>query len=565
MKKFALLVLSCLWLGFWSILAQNNIIPESAEITVKSPIIQWEATNLTITMIKNWSKMNSYNWTILMQITDERWVLLNENEYTLPNRGMYTFLSTDLWTKEFQKWLEIKKEWTFYIEISDLNDISEENILWRQEIKVTKNNWWKSNYNIDILNPTNNSTLSTEKVEIIAQVQELPNSNISIFIDNKLVGSTSSDSAWSIYYTIPNIEIWKHTLKLESSDIEWNILWSSNDIPFMYSPQNSEWFKRIEVNPENWLKVWDLVDINIYTDEMVESVKLSLSDRDENIVMTKESNWLFHQKVFLIWSWEITISIETSSLNNSLSKNYNNIKQIFVWDSPEIDNVKTEIDSGKKSATVSWTTINGIAWSYLINYWINNSSLSWQERTNTESFVFTDVPYDTEIFLTITPYRDNSTKHGAASKTIQFIITKPDTQANTGNVWIWEVINNTPRCTIQNISTRTTKVWDSYYLIRDKVENVSKYIVYSSTNESWSDRVKVYETTDTSYEYPFDHTSKEDQFVYFWIVWVCDDWEELQLTWATKVQVWPAENFFLLVCITLLIYFWIKLFRETEA
>ena len=79
-----------------------------------------------------------------------------------------------------------------------------------------------------------------------------------------------------------------------------------------------------------------------------------------------------------------------------------------------------------------------------------------------------------------------------------------------------------------------------------------------------SDKVKVYETKDTSYEYPFDHTLEEDKFIYFWITWVCDDWEELQLTGATKVQVWPAENFFLLLCLTFLIYFWIKLFRQTE-
>ena len=121
-----------------------------------------------------------------------------------------------------------------------------------------------------------------------------------------------------------------------------------------------------------------------------------------------------------------------------------------------------------------------------------------------------------------------------------------------------------PRCTVENIATRTTKIWDSYYLIRDKVENVTKYIVYSSPSPDGLDKVKVYETNDTSYEYPFDYNAKEEQYMYFRIVWICDDWEELELTWATKIQVWPAENFFLLMCLTFLIYFWIKLFRETE-
>ncbi len=131
--------------------------------------------------------------------------------------------------------------------------------------------------------------------------------------------------------------------------------------------------------------------------------------------------------------------------------------------------------------------------------------------------------------------------------------------------WTWSTtIILWPSCPAQTISTHTEKIWNSYYLIRDKVENVQKYIVYSSESPDWKDKLKVYETTDTSYEYPFDHTSEEDVFMYFRIVWVCEDWEELELTWATKVQVWPAENFFLLLCMTFLIYFWIKLFRNTE-
>ena len=98
----------------------------------------------------------------------------------------------------------------------------------------------------------------------------------------------------------------------------------------------------------------------------------------------------------------------------------------------------------------------------------------------------------------------------------------------------------------------------------DKVENVSKYVVYSSEDEFWKNKTKVYETSDTSYEYPFDHTAEQDQFLYFWVVWICDDWEELELSGATRVQVGPAENFLLLVFLTLLIYSWIKLFKETE-
>ena len=44
MKKFVLGILAFVWLGFWTIFAQN-ITPDHVEIEVKTPVIQWEATN----------------------------------------------------------------------------------------------------------------------------------------------------------------------------------------------------------------------------------------------------------------------------------------------------------------------------------------------------------------------------------------------------------------------------------------------------------------------------------------------------------------------------------------
>ena len=562
MKKFILGSFFSLLLWFWAIFAQN-ILPDSAEISVKSPIIQWEATNLTITMIKNWSKMTSYNWSIFITITDQNGNLINPNEYTLPNRWMYTFLTTDLWSKEFQKWLEIKKEWTFFIEISDLN---EDKIFWRQEIKVIKNNITEWNHIIEILSPAPNATLTNEKVEIIWLIPELPNSQAIIYIDDEPVSSTTIDSQWTINYILGNISIWKHSLKIEVPDIEWNILWSSEKIYFTTSLTKATWIKNIVVNPENWLMVWDLIDITVYTDEIIESVKLKLSDRSENdsIIMNKLWNWEFNQKVFLIATWTIYLSLETSASSSSIFDTYDNIKQITVLDGPSISNVKVETDAEKQSALISRDTLNWPISSYLINYWVDDwLTISWENRTDKQSFMINNIPYNTNINLTITPYRDNQSKHWAASKTIQFIITKPWETTWWAIDFSW-IDLKPPRCTVQNISTRTTKIWNSYYLIRDKVENVSKYIVYSSTLPDWSDKTKVYETSDTSYEYPFDHTSEEDKFVYFWIVWVCDDWEEIELSGATKVQVWPAENFLLLLCLTFLVYFWIKIFRQTE-
>ena len=613
MKKFVLGSLVALWFGIWTIFAQN-ILPDSAEIEVKSEIVEWEATNLSVTMMKNWSKMNNYDWTVYFTIEEENWTPLKPSEYTLPNGSIYTFLSTDLWSKEFQKWLEIKREWVFYIQVEDLND-PDEKILWRQQITVTKNSAAKWDYRVEIYSPLPEASIPNNKIDILWNIPELPNSKALVYIDNDPAISVDVDSTWIINYSIGDLSLWRHSLRIEIPDMEWNIMWESDKINFTIAESSNVSIKDVTMYPEKGLMVWDKTKITVYTDEMVESVKMKLSDRPQNdgIIMTKDKTWEFYYDVYLIATWDVNISLETTTANNSVSEAHENVKLFSVLDTPEIWNVKTTKDEENKTVTISWDILNWdpVTW-YSIQYQWSGNNISGEEETENRSFTFKDVPYDTEIDVNIIPIWKNALglwTYGAAaqSKIIKFVLTKPESSecwnwvvdpwedcttcaedlwdqcpaeespATCGN-WIieewencwncledlWDQCLTEPRCTVQNISTRTTKVWNNYYLIRDKVENVKKYIVYSSASPDGLNKVKVYETTDTSYEYPFDYTAKEEQYMYFRIVWICDDWEKLELTWATKIQVWPAENFFLLMCLTFLIYFWIKLFRETE-
>ena len=569
MKKFLLGISIFTWLGLWTIFAQDNsILPDEAEINVKSPIIEWEATNLSVTMMKDGIKMSNYTGTIRFSIENENWESLKINEYTVPNWGIYSFLDTDLWFKEFQKWLEIKKEWTFYIQVEDMND-DDEKILWRQPITVIKNSAEKWNYQVDVRQPQPEASIIGNKLDILGSIPEMKNSKALIYIDDKPATTADIDSSWTINYSIPNLELWRHNLRIEVPDIEWNILWTSDKIYFTVVEWENIWID-VSIYPEKWLMVWDKIKVNVSTDEMVESVKMKLSDRPENdgLILTKDWLWKFSYNLYLIATWEVNISLETSTSNNSNFQMHENVKKFLVLDTPEISNITKVLDPENQSGTISWEIIN---WDPVSSYIIKYRVGSWddtigEEETNSQSFTFKEIPYDTEINFNVTPVRKNSLNlptHWAASETIQFIIRKPEPD--------WEQMVATgvnidiPRCTVQNIATQTTKIWDNYYLVWDKVKNVTKYIVYSSASPDGKDKVKVYETSDTSYEYPFDYNSKEDQFMYFRIVWICDDWQELELTWATKVQVWPAENFFLLLCLTFLIYFWIKLFRETEV
>ena len=557
MKKFILGIVVLLSLSFWFLFAQN-ISPDSITISVKDPIIMWEATNLKITVMKNWTPMTSYDGSIRIVLTEQDWTSLKLNDYTVPNRWTYTFLPSDLWEKEFQRWLEIKKEWTFYIEISDLNE-NWDKILWKQLIHVIRNDSTSEVKDIDIYYPLPNTELVGDKVEIIAMADEIPNSEAIVYIDDNIVWNTMLDSNWSINYSIWNITPWQHTLSIEIPNLEWDIIWKSDKIPFTISTATEESIE-VTINPEKWLLVWDMINIFVHTDDMVESVKLKLSDRPENesIIMNKIWVWQFSQNVQLIKSWEISLSFETSLFNNTVTHTHNQYKTISVSDVPFISKINIETDSKLQSGTISWETANDdIVSSYLVDWRIEWSSLSWKRRSTKDdpTCPFSDIPYDTLIKFNITPYRDDQTRHWSASETTWFLISSSKTEPT---IILW------PSCPIQKVSTRTEKIWNNYYLIRDKAEWVTKYIIYSSSTPDWKDKVKVYETKDTSYEYPFDHKAKDDIFMYFRIVWICDSWDEIELTWATKIQVWPGENFFLLMCLTLLIYSGIKLFRQTE-
>ena len=113
----------------------NYILPDSIEIKVKDPIIIWEATNLKIKIIKDNKTLTNYNGTIIIFITEENWNKLKDNEYSISSHWIYKYLLSDLWDKNFQWWLQINKEWKFYIEVMDLND-NEDKILWKQLITV---------------------------------------------------------------------------------------------------------------------------------------------------------------------------------------------------------------------------------------------------------------------------------------------------------------------------------------------------------------------------------------------------------------------------------------------
>ena len=139
-----------------------------------------------------------------------------------------------VWTWYYENW-EVKSvcNYTYWLEKEcyDKNYIDEV-ILWEQEKNIDENT---EVYHINIISPLSESTISSTKFDIIGYIEDLPNSKALIYIDNNLTASTIVDSEWIINQSIENIDSWKHSLKITIQDIDWNILWESDEINFYLS------------------------------------------------------------------------------------------------------------------------------------------------------------------------------------------------------------------------------------------------------------------------------------------------------------------------------------------
>lgn len=88
-----------------------------------------------------------------------------------------------------------------------------------------------NSFHINVLSPIFESTVSS-KNSIIGIIKELPDSKALIYVDNDPAITVDVDSKWIITYPLENLNIWKHSLKIIISDIDWYILWESDEISF---------------------------------------------------------------------------------------------------------------------------------------------------------------------------------------------------------------------------------------------------------------------------------------------------------------------------------------------
>jgi hypothetical protein len=121
------------------------------------------------------------------------------------------------------------------------------------------------------------------------------------------------------------------------------------------------------------------------------------------------------------------------------------------------------------------------------------------------------------------------------------------------------------KCIVNGITVYTERIGNKYYLNRDATENAEKYVIYRSDFENTAiDKMqKVWESTDTRFEYPFNNLAQTDQYAYYAVQAICTDGSEVLLDNVKRVHVWPMDNALLFVVMVSLLYVGYRLYRQS--
>ncbi len=532
--RFLLILLVFFAIFFWFTFAED---PDAFLVQVEpSSFGVSESVDVTISAVKNWMIVKDYIWDVFIEV---EWLM--PDDYVVPSDWLYSFLIQDQWIKLFSKWLEIKKSGTYNLKISDIID---ETIMWETTV-IVGNAWWNSNFkDVDITSPIAGSTERRSATNIIWSSPDLPNSPVEIYLNNEPASNWYTDSQWNFSIYIQWLQEWQNQIQAKITDISDVVLWESDVIILNYESLSDGVFNSIEILPSSNIKQWDKVSFNIYTSEGVTSAELELSN-NKTFPLDRLSPWVFNKDVVLSSQGNIDVSI--SLVANGNSKYYEDVANIFVQQNDSISNVRFHsvwVDG--TSVNVSWDPIWD-APKYRISYGTDRNSLQKTVDVNSTQVLVENIQSNTVYYFQILPLDDWLHASWEPSEIVEY---------NPKEVY--------SSCVVKWIIVTSEKIWDKYYLTRDDVENVTKYEIYKSDREDMSDMKKVWETTETRFEYNFNKYAESDQYAYYQVEAICSDWSTVTIDEAKEVKVWPIENTLLVIIIALFFYSIYRLYKTTD-
>lgn len=538
------LLFSILSLFFVGSIVMAQGIPEAFVVKVDpSSFGVNENVDLTIkAILNNGETVKDYDGDVFIEVDG----IIDPDSYIVPSDGLYTFLPQDQGVKLFSKWLNIKKPGTYTILVSDIID---ESIQWETTVIV----WDKEDTklkDVSMITPIMWSVQTTEPIDVLAKVEELPNTSYQIYINQIKVAEWTSNGQWDISNYVSGSVQWQNTLQIKMLNIDGEIIWESPDINYTYQSSTDSIFQKIDLLPGINTKQGDKLTFNVKTSDEVSSVELRLSD-GQSLAMDRITAGNFSKQVLMETEWSFSVSLSIMVAGNR--KIYTDVAMYNVQENIGIGPIKfftTWVD--KTRVNVAWDTI-GQAAQYKIDYGLNKSNLDQSQNVVSNKVLIENLDPKRIYYLRISPLDSNGS----------LIWTPSDIQElQPGNLWAEGGVS----CVVNGISVITEKIWGKYYLSRDPVENAQSYIVYRSefANTAISDMQKIWESSDTKFEYPFNKLSETDQYAYYAVQAVCSDGVGVLIDNVKKVHVGPTDNLLLFVAIVMLFYVWYRLFREAK-
>lgn len=545
--------------------------PDAFQIEVSpSSFAVNQAVDFTIKAIKNKQVMKNYTGMVFMSvdgIAKDSASKLKLTDATISNGGILEMGLADQWVKKYTKGLLITKPGNFTVSVADF---TQDTISWSTTVMVSSD--FKAEVrNIQILSPSAWSEENQSTINVMATADTLPNARVQILLNDALAKETTTDANGLINDTISGLKVGTNVLQIKALSVTNEQVGSSEKLVFTYQGQSDNLLKSFTATPNQNLKVWNKVRFELTTEDNVSSAKLIFPDNKE-YPLDKEKDGLFSKELMLTQTGSLDIASELSA-GPTLSKKYDKMLTLEVADNTQIWEVKIQALTTLAGAIqLDWKVIGWSSPAYAIQYGLTKDDLAGTAITKETTATLSGFTYGKDYFFKIQPLNIQNIADGLPSDVLEFTMpiaswTGPNQTALSASGLEMAPDHPTaalPTCVVKNIKVSTQKIGNKYYLVRNKIENATKYLVYKSDFADNSDKSFLGETELTRFEYPFDKTSKEDVYAYYTVEALCADGNKAVLTEAQKVKVGPVEDMMLILTLTMLGYLIYRLYSYRE-
>ena len=545
--------------------------PDAFQIEVSpSSFAVNQAVDFTIKAIKNKQVMKNYTGMVFMSvdgIAKDSASKLKLTDATISNGGILEMGLADQWVKKYTKGLLITKPGNFTVSVADF---TQDTISWSTTVMVSSD--FKAEVrNIQILSPSAWSEENQSTINVMATADTLPNARVQILLNDALAKETTTDANGLINDTISGLKVGTNVLQIKALSVTNEQVGSSEKLVFTYQGQSDNLLKSFTATPNQNLKVWNKVRFELTTEDNVSSAKLIFPDNKE-YPLDKEKDGLFSKELMLTQTGSLDVASELSA-GPTLSKKYDKMLTLEVADNTQIWEVKIQALTTLAGAIqLDWKVIGWSSPAYAIQYGLTKDDLVGTAITKETTATLSGFTYGKDYFFKIQPLNIQNIADGLPSDVLEFTMpiaswTGPNQTALSASGLEMTPDHPTaalPTCVVKNIKVSTQKIGNKYYLVRNKIENATKYLVYKSDFADNSDKSFLGETELTRFEYPFDKTSKEDVYAYYTVEALCADGNKAVLTEAQKVKVGPVEDMMLILTLTMLGYLIYRLYSYRE-